>query len=102
MTPEPKTQSTCWFVGASYGHTRDQTGRFISEGMWENGYNDKYIDLVKSMRPGDRIAIKATYTRKKDVSFETHGNTVSVMGIKATGTILENLGDGRRKIYINL
>jgi 5-methylcytosine-specific restriction protein B len=96
MTSESKTQSTCWFVGASYGRTRDQTPRFIAEGIWENGYDDKYIDLVKSMRPGDRIAIKAAYTRKKDVGFDPRGNSVSVMGIKAIGTILENPGDGKR------
>lgn len=96
MAPESKTQSTCWFVGAAYGHTRDQTPRFVNEGIWENGYEDKYIDHVKSMRPGDRIAIKAAYTRKKDVGFDTRGNSVSVMGIKAIGTILENLGDGKR------
>lgn len=96
MASEAKTQSTCWFVGAAYGHTRDQTPRFIAEGIWENGYDDKYIDHVKSMRPGDRIAIKAAYTRKKDVGFDTRGNSVSVMGIKAIGTILENPGDGKR------
>lgn len=96
MASEAKTQSTCWFVGAAYGHTRDQTPRFIAEGIWENGYDDKYIDHVKSMRPGDRIAIKAAYTRKKDVGFDTRGNSVSVMGIKAIGTILDNPGDGKR------
>jgi len=96
MTSESRTQSTCWFVGAAYGHTRDQTPRFIAEGIWENGYDNKYIDHVKSMRPGDRIAIKAAYTRKKDVGFDTRGNSVSVMGIKAIGTILENPGDGKR------
>jgi len=88
--------STCWLVGAAYEHFRDQTQRFIDEGIWENGYDDKYIDHVKSMRPGDRIAIKATYTRKNNVGFNTRGNTVSVMAIKATGTILENPGNGKR------
>lgn len=97
MSPISKTASTCWFVGAAYGQgTRDQSPRFIAEGIWENGYNDKYLDQVKSMRPSDRIAVKAAYTRKKDVGFDTRGNSVSVMGIKAIGTILENPGDGKR------
>ena len=29
----------------------------------ENGYNDKYLDQVKSIKPGDRVAIKAAYTK---------------------------------------
>lgn len=49
-----------WFVGASYGGTDDQTPRFLKEGIWENGYEDKYLDIVRAMQPGERIAIKAT------------------------------------------
>lgn len=85
-----------WFVGASYGGTDDQTPRFLRKGIWENGYDDKYLDLVRSMRSGDRIAIKSTYTRKHDLPFENHGNAVAVMALKAIGTITENLNDGRR------
>jgi 5-methylcytosine-specific restriction protein B len=95
MVPEQKTTSNCWFVGAAYDGVRDQTARFIEEGIWENGYDDRYIAHVKSMQPGDRIAIKATYTRKNNVGFDTRGNTVSVMAIKAIGTILENPGNGK-------
>ena len=87
-----------WYVGAT-GHDEngvwtDFSEQYISEGRWENGYTDKYIEVVKSMNPGDKIAIKAAYTRKK-VPFKTNGETVSVMGIKAIGTITKNLGDGR-------
>ena len=53
-SPRPRVG---WFVGAFYNGTDDQTGRFVSEGIWENGYKDRYLDLVRSMRPGDRIAI---------------------------------------------
>jgi 5-methylcytosine-specific restriction enzyme B len=53
-----------WFVGAAYGGTDDQLPRFLSEGIWENGYDDKLLDMVRSMRPGERIAIKSSYTRK--------------------------------------
>ena len=84
-----------WFVGASYGGTDDQMPRFLSEGIWENGYEDKYLDLVRSMRPGDRIAIKAAYTRKHGLPFDNNGHSVSVMAIKAIGTITENVRDGR-------
>jgi 5-methylcytosine-specific restriction protein B len=85
-----------WFVGASYGGTEDQTDRFLKEGIWENGYKDKLVDKVRSMKPGERIAIKSTYTRKYGLSFDAGGQTVSVMAIKAIGTITHNEGDGRR------
>ena len=85
-----------WFVGAAYGGgTDDQTARFLAEGIWENGYEDKYLDLVRSMRPGERIAIKSSYTRKHGLPFDNRGHTVSVMAIKAIGTITENLNDGK-------
>ncbi len=69
---------------------------FLSEGIWENGHEDKHLDLVKSMRPGERIAIKSSYTRKNDLPFDSRGLAVSVMGIKAIGKITENLNDGKR------
>ncbi len=49
-----------WFVGASYSGTDDQMPRFLSEGIWENGYEDRHLDAVRSMR---LIAIKPSYTR---------------------------------------
>jgi len=85
----------CWFVGATYGGTDDQTPRFVQEGIWENGYKDKYLDAVKSIQVGDRIAIKSSYTRKHDLPFDNRGQAVSVMAVKAIGTVKENLGDGR-------
>lgn len=49
-----KTNSTGaqanWFGGASYGGTDDQMPRFLAEGIWENGYDDKLLDVVN--RPG--------------------------------------------------
>jgi 5-methylcytosine-specific restriction protein B len=85
----------CWFVGANFDSTADQTKRFVRDGIWENGYEDKYLDLVREARAGQKIAIKASYTRKHGLPFDNRGHTVSVMAIKAIGTITENLGDGR-------
>jgi len=79
-----------------YGDEGDQTPRFIQEGLWENGYTDKYLDLVRAIQPGDRIAIKSSYTRKHDLPFDNRGQSVSVMAIKAIGTVTANQGDGRR------
>ena len=95
----------CWFVGASYRPGGDQTERFIRDGIWEMQRPDGgeyspageiYVQRVKAMRPGDRIAIKSTYTRKKGVSFDNKGKNVSVMAIKAIGEVVENPGDGHR------
>ena len=92
-TDAPKSY---WFVGAIYGRTEDQTPRFFSEGTWEKGYDDKHIDLVRSMQPGDRIAIKSSFTRRHNLPFDNRGNTVSVMAIKVIGTVIENLNDDKR------
>lgn len=83
-----------WFVGAAWDGI-DQTERFLEQGVWQNGYDDKFLELVKQMKIGDRIAIKASFTRKRDVPFENHGRAASVMRIKAIGTISGNSGDGR-------
>lgn len=91
----PEHSPSYWFVGASFGGDGDQSARFLRDGIWENGYTDKYLDLVRKIQPGDRIAIKAAFTQKHKLPFETNGNTASVMTIKAIGTVTENLWDGR-------
>ena len=79
------------------GHQpRDQTERFLTNGVWENGYDNRYLDEVKSVRPGDRIVIKSTYTRKQGLPFDNRGMPVSALKIKAVGEVTENPGDGRR------
>lgn len=94
-TQTTATQAT-WFVGASFDGTEDQLPRFLADAIWENGYEDKHLDVVRSMRPGDRIAVKSAYTRKHGLPFDNRGQSVSVMAIKAIGTITENLNDGRQ------
>lgn len=83
-----------WFVGAMWGEG-DQMARFLEEGIWQSGYEEKFGDRVRAMRPGDRIAIKATFHRKRGTPFETNGKSVSVMRIKAVGVVTGNHGDGR-------
>ena len=94
--PPDGAHRSSWFVGASDGGAEDQTSRFLQEGIWETGYDDRNLDQVRTMRAGDRIAIKSTYTRKHDLPFDNRGASVSVMEIKATGTITENPNDGKR------
>jgi hypothetical protein len=47
--------SSYWFVGAMVDG-RDQTDRFIDEGIWEHGFDDDHSAAqVRSMRMGERI-----------------------------------------------
>ncbi len=85
-----------WFVGAFYQDEGDQSERFLAEGIWENGWEDRHLDLVNSILPGDRIAIKKSYPRKNGTfPFNSRGHFVSVMVITATGIVKENMGNGR-------
>ena len=95
MTTELETPRPTWFVGAAFGGFDDQTKRFIQDGIWEGGPEETYGDRIASIQKGDRIAIKAWYTRKNGLPFNNRGEFVSVMAIKATGTVKENLGDRR-------
>jgi 5-methylcytosine-specific restriction protein B len=100
-SPSPEahlsSEKDYWLVGAFWDASDppDQTERFKEEGIWQNGYQDRHLDLVKSMKVGDRIAIKAAFTQKKNLPFDSRGRTVSRMTIKAIGTIVANRNDGR-------
>jgi 5-methylcytosine-specific restriction enzyme B len=85
-----------WFAGAMWGDEGDQTQRFVAEGIWQNRSEDQFSGLVRRMKAGDRIALKASFVKWRGLPFDVGGKPVSVMRIKATGTILENLGDGLR------
>jgi len=96
--PAPVTSDeNVWLVGAYWSDRdpADQTARFIEEGVWENGYEDRYLDDVRSMQVGDIIGIKSTSTQKADLPFDNRGKTISKMTIKALGTVVGNAGDGR-------
>lgn len=83
-----------WFVGAAWKEG-DQTERFLQEGIWQNGYDDKFAEHVARMQPGDRIAIKASFVQKYELPFDNRGKPVSCMRLKAIGTITERTSDGK-------
>lgn len=86
----------CWFVGAyNDSDNTHQDEEFIEQGIWQNGYTDKFIDVVNSVKVGDKIAIKTSYTKKKGLPFDNRGETISVMKIKIVGTVTANHMDGR-------
>ena len=95
MADDGEDGEAYWFVGATWGGTDDQMPRFLAEGVWENHYDDKFSELVRRMKAGDRIAIKASFVQKRGLPFNVSRKSVSVMRVKATGTVLENLGDGK-------
>jgi len=94
MTIEQLGSHSFWFVGSTQG-TEEFTEKFIDEGRWQNFGGDRNISLTKTMRSGERIAIKSTFVRKNGLPFEGNGNFASVMLVKAVGTIESNPGDGR-------
>ena len=84
-----------WFVGAAFGGHDHQLDRFLEERIWEiSEPGEPHRLQVLSMQPGQKIAIKSTYVRKKDLPFDNRDQPVSVMAIKATGTIKSNPGTG--------
>lgn len=86
-----------WLVGAYWEELQapDLTAIFVAEGRWENGYQDRFLDDVKAVRPGDRIAIKTAYVQRHNLPFDNQGRPVSCMQIKARGVVAANPGDGR-------
>jgi 5-methylcytosine-specific restriction protein B len=86
-----------WLVGAHWDDRdpADQTQRFLEEGIWENGYKNRYINDVMAMQVNDKIAIKTASTQRAGLPFDAHNKTVSRMTIKAVGTIVANRGDGK-------
>ena len=78
----------------------NQLPRFQKDGIWENGFDDKYLEKVKNVQVGSQIAAKTSYTRKKD------GKTISVLEVHGIGTVLAmdyKNGDGflDSKIFVN-
>lgn len=86
---------TYWFLSAKFNGSEDQTERFVRLGIWENGYDNKYLNTVRGISAGDRVAIKSTYNLKNNLPFDNKGQAVSVMEIKATGIVTKNYGDGK-------
>jgi len=82
-------EKTKYFVVGAFWDTsdpQDQTERFLKEGIWFNGYEDKFNNEVNAVPVGSSIAIKSTFVREK---------TKSVMRIKARGVVTDNLQDGQ-------
>lgn len=88
-----------WYVGTTgndaQGQWHDFSDEYIEQGIWENGWDDKFLDIVNSIKIGDRIAIKSTFTQKYNLPFNNNGKKVGAMRIKAIGVVTGNSGDGK-------
>ena len=83
------TPSTAYLLGA-YWYDKDpenQLPRFLSKGIWENGYEDKYLKLVQEIPVGAPVLIKASYYH--------NGLKQPVLSVRARGIVTANAGDGR-------
>ena len=108
-TADNSAPRPAWFVGAAWGgdvSAGDQTDRFLQLGIWENGYpDDTFSDLIDSIQPGDRIAIKSFFNspNRPGLPFDDHGRNVTGMEIKAVGVVVSHLPRerGRRRLRVN-
>jgi hypothetical protein len=75
-----------YYLLGAYWEGDDQSTRFVENGIWENGYDDKFVEEIKTIKPGSRVAIKSVHTEAK---------VKSVMTIKAIGTVTKNHNDGK-------
>lgn len=66
-----------------------QLDRFIRNGIWENGYSDKFTKKTNSVPVGSAIAAKTSYTMKRD------GKTIPVLEVHARGIVTGNRKNGK-------
>ncbi|MDP3441761.1 MAG: hypothetical protein Q8T08_02780, partial [Ignavibacteria bacterium] len=84
-----------WLLGASWGDD-DKTEDFVKNKYWENGYDDKFTDVVNSIHENDFVAIKSKYIKKNGLPFDNKEYFVSVTKIKAIGKVIKNHNNGKR------
>lgn len=85
---EYKEREKYFLLGAFWDthDPQDQTSTFVNENRWQNGYEDKFITDTKAIPQGSHVAIKSAYVKEK---------SRAAMMIKARGTVIQNIGDGR-------
>jgi internalin A len=79
-----------YFLAGSLWDDIDQASRFYENNIWENGYEDKFLDIIISVREGDIIFLKSTF----------QSDSISYLRIKAVGVVLKNPKNGI-ELYVN-
>nr|WP_319998413.1 P-loop NTPase fold protein [uncultured Draconibacterium sp.] len=65
---------------------QDQMKRFLKDGIWENGHENKLTNVVRRIKSGDIVFLQSSYS--------------GYMRVKVIGVVSENIGDGH-KILVN-
>lgn len=82
-----------YFIGGFTWEGESQFDRFISEGIWENGYEEqKYSDLFSQISVGDMFALKSTFVKGRKP------NAKSYLRIKQIGIVTGLLSKSSIKI----
>ncbi len=76
-----------YYLVGSYWNGHEQLDRFLADGIWENGHNEGNLDKVKGVKPGDLLALKA--------SFYHSVQKTGIIRIKGLGKVIGNQGDGK-------
>jgi 5-methylcytosine-specific restriction enzyme B len=78
---------TVWYTG-NIGD--DQTERFITNGIWVNGKDDKKsIHITKEVKKGDLLALKSSFATKQGKS---------ILRVKCIGEVIHNENDGENLV----
>lgn len=82
-----------YFIGGFTWEGESQLDRFISEGIWENGYEEeKYSDLFSQISVGDMFALKSTFVKGRKP------NAKSYLRIKQIGIVTKLISKSSIKI----
>jgi 5-methylcytosine-specific restriction protein B len=82
-----------YFIGGFTWEGKSQFDRFISEGIWENGYEEeKYSDLFSQISVGDIFALKSTFVKGRKP------NAKSYLRIKQIGIVTKLISKSSIKI----
>ena len=46
-----------WIVRAKWNGIDDKTDEFLENNIWQNGYDEKYQDVVKKVQAGDTLLL---------------------------------------------
>lgn len=74
-----------YFVDAYWAD--DQTKRFIENGIWENGFEERYYDIINSVKAGSNLFLKKHKPNVSETKF---------VEIYAWGIVTSNVGNGRQ------
>ncbi|MGD1960960.1 MAG: P-loop NTPase fold protein [Fulvivirga sp.] len=86
VNPSSGKSRSFFAAGHHYNGTDNQLPRFVKDGIWENGHDDKFKKAVKSVEVGDILFAKSSWA-KSGQGFLT---------INGVGVVTKNFDDGHQ------